>query len=181
MENKIVLGLTVAVLVLAISSFFTKDTIEVRTVDGQPVEVLSGQPGPEVYVHQYLRAGLTEGSMYTVSTTSATFTLASSAIRDARIISIASNANSAALTLTLPASTTWPSLANVGDTQTWVIDNLHTAAATTTTLTAGTGVDIDGTTANDDVINGGVSARLECWRLPTRDIRCIVEEMVDAG
>lgn len=182
MENKITLGLAIAVFALAGGIFMKNDaTVEVRTVDGQPVQVLGGQPSPEVYTHTYMRAGLTEGSISTVSTTSATYTLKDGELRDARVISIADTTYSAALTLTLPASTTWPSLAKVGDTQVWIIDNVHSAAATTTTIAAGTGVDIDGTTANDDVVNGGVSARLECWRLPTKDIRCIVEEMVDAG
>lgn len=136
--------------------------------------------GTESLSHIKVGAGMTEGGAYTISTTSATWTLNAREIRDVKVISIA-DTTSAVLTLTLPASSTWQGLEKVGDTQSWVIDNLHSNAATTTTITAGTGVDIDGTTANDDVINGGVSGRLDCWRLATSDIRCIVEEMVDAG
>lgn len=185
MENKVFLGsvlTTLAVLALAGAIFTKGDTVvQVRTVDGEPVEVLAGQPSPDVYVHQYLRAGLTTGAVANVSTTSATYTLRDSEIRDAKVISIADTSFSSALTLTLPASTTWQSLPKNGDAQEWIIDNLHSAAATTSTITAGTGVDIDGTTANDDVINGGVSGTLRCWKLPNSDVRCIVEEMVDAG
>jgi hypothetical protein len=128
------------------------------------------------------RGGFTEGSVDTISTTSATYTLTQEEMDNVKVISISAQATAAALTLTLPASSTMTALLPLnGDTQSWIIDNLHTSAATTTTVTAGTGVDIDGITANDDVINGGVSARLECWRLPDTNIRCIIEEMVDAG
>ena len=137
--------------------------------------------GTQSLSHINVGAGMTESGIYTVSTTSATWTLNAREIRDVKVIAIGSVTGAAAMTLTLPASSTWQGLEKVGDTQSWIIDNLHTAAATTTTVTAGTGVDIDGTTANDDVLNGGVSGRLDCWRLPTSDIRCIVEEMVDAG
>ena len=136
--------------------------------------------GTQSLSHINVGSGMTESGIYTVSTTSATWTLNAREIRDVKVIAIA-DTTSAVLALTLPASSTWQGLERVGDTQSWIIDNLHSNAATTTTVTAGTGVDIDGTTANDDVLNGGVSGRLDCWRLPTSDIRCIVEEMVDAG
>ena len=137
--------------------------------------------GTQSLSHINVGAGMTESGIYTISTTSATWTVNAREIRDVKVIAIGSVTGAAAMTLTLPALSTWQGLERVGDTQSWIIDNLHTSAATTTTVTAGTGVDIDGTTANDDVINGGVSGRLDCWRLPTSDIRCIVEEMVDAG
>lgn len=149
--------------------------------DNNQVPVGTEFVGPEAVGHIKTSAGLTEGGAYTISTTSATWTLNAREIRDVKVIAVASVTGAAAMTLTLPASSTWQGLEKVGDTQSWIIDNLHTAAATTTTVTAGTGVDIDGTTANDDVLNGGVSGRLDCWRLATSDIRCIVEEMVDAG
>lgn len=127
-------------------------------------------------------AGFVEGGQLTVSTTSAARTLTAAEMKAAKVISIADTAGSAVLALTLPATSTMSALLpNAGDSQSWVIDNLHSDAATTTTITAGTGVDIDGTTANDDVLNGGVSGRLQCWRLVNTDVRCIVEEMVDAG
>lgn len=128
--------------------------------------------------------GVVEGGVFTLSTTSSAVTLRDNDLKSAAVISISAAGTGVAqpaLALTLPASTTWSSLDVNGQSQSWVIDDNHTAAATTTTITAGTGVDIDGTTANDDVINGGVSGRLTCWRLPSSDIRCIVEEMVDAG
>lgn len=148
--------------------------------DSNQVAVGTEFVGPEAIGHIKTGAGLTEGGIYSISTTSASWTLNAREIRDVKVISI-TDTTSAALALTLPASSTWQGLEKIGDTQSWVIDNLHSNAATTTTITAGAGVDIDGTTANDDVINGDASGRLDCWRLPTSNIRCIVEEMVDAG
>lgn len=142
--------------------------------------------GPEVPYRLTTKAGFAQGGVFTVSTSSATLTVKDGDLANAATISIVQSSTTAtfdpALTLTLPASTTWPSLDANGTVQSWIVDNNQTGAATTTTIAAGAGVDIDGTTANDDVINGGVSGRLDCWRLPTTgNIRCIVEEMVDAG
>lgn len=147
----------------------------------EPVVNLGATPSPDIAQRLTTFSGLAEGGIFTISTTSATMTLKDADLANNKVVTVAAGANTVALALTLPASTTWPSLNKSGVAQSWVIDNQNTAAATTTTITAGTGVDIDGTTANDDVINGGVSGRLECWRLPNTDIRCIVEEMVDAG
>lgn len=140
---------------------------------------IGGAAGPDHYGHEYFNAGLSAGGVYTLSTTTNAI-LRDGDIEDAKVISISSSA-SPAISLTTPASSTWASLPDNGTAQSWIIDNLHTAAATTTTITAGTGVDLDGATTNDDVINGGVSGILTCWRLPSTNIRCIVEEMVDAG
>lgn len=126
--------------------------------------------------------GLIEGGGVVISTTSATYTLTQAEMQDVKVIVIASTALGEAITLTLPATSTMTTMIpNAYDTQEWIIDNLHTSAATTSTFAAGTGIDIDGTGANDDVINGGVSGRLVCTRLLTTDVRCIIEEFVDAG
>lgn len=138
--------------------------------------------GPEFVNRIMFTSGMTEGGGYvfTATSTQAAATLTDRDLSNNKVISIAT-VDAPALALTLPASSTWTGLSKPYEVQEWIIDNLHTAAATTTTITAGVGVDIDGTGANDDVINGGVSGRLQCWRLLSSDIRCIVEEMVDAG
>jgi len=97
------------------------------------------------------------------------------------VIDIPPSTYGAALTLTLPATTTFAAiLPNDGDTATWIIDNRHTAAGTTTSVV---GYDIDGDTANDDVINGGVSGKLTCWNVKDATsfaFRCYVNEGIDA-
>lgn len=165
-------ALAVAVLVFA-GAYFFKDT----------PNQLGSFPSPTVYDRVTASGGLARAGQFTIATTASSMTLKDFDLAGNAVISIsAMGAGQAALTLTLPASTTWPSLDRSGTVQSWIIDSNGLAAATTTTITAGTGVDIDGTTANDDVINGDVSGRLDCWRLPTTgNVRCIVEEMVDAG
>ena len=165
----------VAVLGLAFVGFFavTQDKVVQAPV------TLGSVSSPETYTRLTTKAGFAQGGVLTIATSSATRTLTDGDIANVATISIVqsstTNTIDPALALTLPASTTWPSLDANGTVQRWIIDNNQTSAATTTTITAGTGVDIDGTTANDDVINGGVSGTLACWRLPTTgNIRSIV-------
>jgi len=182
------LGMTaVAVALVAVAMLqIGKPPVNVQVVskDGEAV-VYEGSNvgtivGPEVSDHMFFNAGMAEGGVFTIATTGATLTLRDGDIREAKVISISALSTSSALALTLPASSSWPSLPKNGTAQEWIIDNLQ-AAATTTTITAGAGVDIDGTGANDDVINGDASGILNCWRLPSSNVRCIVQEMVDAG
>ena len=126
-------------------------------------------------------AGFVEGGQLTISTTSATYTLTQAEMQDVKVISLA-DTEAPTQTFTLPATSTMTTMIpNAGDAQSWIIDNLHTAAATTSTFAAGTGIDIDGLGANDDVLNGGVSGMLVCWRLVSTDVRCSIREHVDAG
>lgn len=160
---------------------YTKEPVVVN-VDGAQAS-FGASSGPDVTSRTTFQSGMAEGGEYvfTATSTQAAVTLTDRDMSNAKVITIAA-VDAPALVMTLPASTTWSGLNKPGVAQEWIIDNRHTAAATTTTITAGAGVDIDGTTANDDVLNGGVSGVLKCWRLSTTfDIRCIVEEMVDAG
>lgn len=171
---KDILTVAVALIALAVSvlAFTANDNASVGSA-----------AGPDVTERTTYYGGLAKGGQFMVATTASALTLKDADLATNAVISIkAMGAGQAALALTLPASTTWPSLNKAGVVQSWIIDNDGLAAATTTTITAGTGVDIDGPTANDDVLNGDVSGRLDCWRLPTTgNIRCVVEEMVDAG
>ena len=173
----------VAVVGLALVGFFAVTQDKVVVQDSDP---LQGYVGPELTSRVTTKAGFAQGGVLTIATSSATMTLTDGDIANVATLSIVisstTNAYDPALALTLPASTTWPSLDANGTVQRWIIDNNQTAAGTTTTITAGVGVDIDGDTANDDVINGGVSGEMACWRLPTTgNIRCTVSEKVDAG
>jgi hypothetical protein len=173
------LAVAVVALIVAVGSLVFPKTTE-RVVE--TVTLGASGSGQNTGSLQTFSGGLVQGGVYATTTTASSFTLPARAISDATIIRIGtSTVNSPVQTVTTPASTTWQGLDQIGDSKVWIIDNLYGAAATTTTITAGTGVDLDGVTANDDVINGGVSGRMECWRLQTRDIRCIVNEYVDAG
>lgn len=90
-------------------------------------------------------------------------------------------ANAAAITITLPATSTMTTLLpNAGDFREWMIDNAYTAAATTTTIAAGTGIDLIAVTANDDVQDGTEFARLTCYRKTNTDVACIISELLAA-
>ena len=153
----------------------------------QPEKDFGALSGPNViFPTNFLAPVSTEeltqgGGFTTISTTSATYTLTQSELESGNVLEIADTAGSAALALSLPATSSWTTLLpDAGDSRQWVVWNAHSAAATTTTITAGTGIDLQGDTANDDVINGGVFGLLECTRLDTTDIVCIVSEKVAA-
>lgn len=84
----------------------------------------------------------------------------------------------AAITITLPATSTMTTLLpSVGDTKEWLYQG-YTAAATTTTWTAGAGMDLIGLTTNDDVIDGNEYAEIKCTRMTDTDVTCIVSELL---
>lgn len=89
------------------------------------------------------------------------------------------NTASPALTLTLPATSTWTAvIPTAGDMREWIIDNQK--STTTLTIVAGTGIDLVAVTANDDVIDGVEQSRLTCWRQYDTDVSCIVSELLAA-
>lgn len=154
---------------------------------GEVVIPLGSGSGSEHYNKEFFRDGLfgskfsEGGGIITVATTSATYTLTQAELASGNVISISSVAGAAALALTLPATSTMTTLlADVGEARTWYIENLHTAAATTTTITAGTGIELQGIATGDDVINGGVWGKLACYREASRNVTCIVNEYVAA-
>lgn len=176
MKDYLAIGIAAIALVISLLGGGGETIREVTTKVG-------GQPGPDVTTRTTFQSGMAEGgeTLVTATSTQAAATLTDRDMSNSKVISITA-LDAPALVLNLPASSTWTGLDKPGVAQEWIIDNKHTNAATTTTITAGAGVDIDGTGANDDVINGGVAGRLICWRLSTTfDIRCIVEEFVDAG
>lgn len=93
----------------------------------------------------------------------------------------AGGAGQATIALTLPATSTMTTLlASSGDFREWVYDASALAAATTTTVTAGTGIDLIAVTTNDDVIDGAEYARISCWRKADTDVACITSELLNA-
>jgi hypothetical protein len=70
-------------------------------------------------------------------------------------------------------------LPNVGDFREWTYDASALAAATTTTILAGTGIDLIGVTNADDVIDGAEYARISCWRKSGSSVACITSELLN--
>ncbi len=109
-----------------------------------------------------------------------TYTLTQAELLGSSVLKFtAGGAGQAVIALTLPASSTLTSLLpNAGDMREWIYDASALAVATTTTITAGTGVDLIGVTTNDDVIDGLEFARLTCWRQTDTDVSCITSELL---
>lgn len=111
-----------------------------------------------------------------------TYTLTQAELLGSNVLKFtAGGAGQAVIALTLPATSTLTSLLpNAGDTRQWIYDASALVAATTTTVTAGTGVDLIAYTANDDVIDGAEFAVLTCWRQTDTDVSCITSELLNA-
>lgn len=93
----------------------------------------------------------------------------------------ASGAGQEVIALTLPAISTMTTLLpNVGDYREWLIDASDLAAATTTTITLGTGIDMIAVTAAEDVIDGGEYSELRCWRKSDNDVACVTSELINS-
>lgn len=81
--------------------------------------------------------------------------------------------------LTLPASTTFPGIPNAGDSRQIIIENGATAA-TTTTIVAGTGIDLQEPDGQNVVIGQNNYAILTATRMANSDIVVVVDEVIPA-
>lgn len=122
---------------------------------------------------------LTQGGNVT-SIASGAATLTQEQLASSTIITTTATTTGAAFTWTLPATSTLTSLLpNAGDTRAWLFKNTN-AAATTTTIAAGTGIILDEPDGQNVVIAGGNRAKIECWRDTNTDVICSVDERIDA-
>jgi hypothetical protein len=139
---------------------------------------LGAVSSPDVQSYMNVNGAFSQGGgVATVSTTSATYTLSFSEMDDESRIVVASTTVGAALTLTLPSSTEFPVFAGY---RTWVIENGHTGAATTTTIAAGTGVDLQEPDGQNVVIGINNYAFLTCFREVSTSVVCRVDETIPA-
>lgn len=93
----------------------------------------------------------------------------------------AGGAGQAVIALQLPATSTLTTLiASAGDCREWIYDSSALAAATTTTITAGAGMDLLAYTTNDDVIDGGEYSELRMCRQADGDVTVFTTEMLNA-
>lgn len=122
------------------------------------------------------------GILNVIDTNGGTYALTQAELLASNVLEMnAGGAGQAVIALTLPATSTWTTLIpDTGDFREWVIDASALSAATTTTVTAGTGIDLLGVTTADDVIDGVEFARLSCWRKENTDVACITSELLRA-
>jgi hypothetical protein len=109
------------------------------------------------------------------------FTLTQAQMEAGNMLSFAAGgAGQAAITITLPASSTLTTLLpDAGDSATWVYDSSLLAAATSTTFAGGTGTNVKETVGGNIAIAGGQGAVITCWRLASTNVTCLVEEVQD--
>ncbi|RJQ33891.1 hypothetical protein C4568_03760 [Candidatus Parcubacteria bacterium] len=145
---------------------------------GEVVGALSSPNVPSyLNVQGYFVQG---GGVSTVTPVTSTVTLTHAQMVDANVITFTASSTQAALTATLPASTTFPLPVEAGSYRSWVIENPFTAAATTTTIAAGTGIDLQVPDGQNVVIGINNYAFLTCLREASTDIVCRVDETIPA-
>lgn len=176
MNQKFTAGIAVLALVLGMVAVLTNGSVTEVTK-----KVVEGAAGPEHTEHQYFNNGLTDGGVIeTVSPTSGAVTLTRAQMDRAKIITFVASTTMPALTATTPASTTFPLPNKAGSYRTWVIENPFLAAATTTTIAAGTGVDLQEPDGQNVVIGITNYAFLTCYRKANTDVVCMVDETIPA-
>ena len=123
---------------------------------------------------------LTEGGAILASSTAG----AADTITEAQLIAYSQidyTPGDAAVTLTLPATSTLTTLIpNAGDKVTFKIRNLDATAATSTTIAAGTGMDLVENENGDVVIEGGNEAYIRLIRESDTDVTVSVDEYAAA-
>lgn len=174
MMKKIIIGI-----VLLVIGFFGGSV-----VTDAPVGSGSGQ---DHYNHEFFLDGLdakkfTQGGDVLVETpTGATHTLTEADLLNSKIITFTASTTMPALTLTLPATSTLVNLLpDAGDSREWLIENPFTGAATTTTIAAGTGIDLQEPDGQNVVIGIDNYALLNCFREVSSDVVCTVDEHIPA-
>lgn len=126
--------------------------------------------------------GFTQGGgVVSLTPDTASVTLTQANLLAGNVITFTASTTIGAVTLTLPATSTMTTLlASSGDTRSWVIENPFTAAATTTTIAAGTGVDLQENDGQNVVLGINNYAWLTCFRESSTDVVCSVNETVPA-
>ncbi len=166
MENKyIIVGLVVALLLSGYS-------VINGGKDGK--DGVGAVSSPDVLSYMNVHGAFTQaGGLSTVlQVAEGTHTLTFAEMATANIITFTASTTQGALTVTLPATTTFPLGTWTGAYRSWVIENPFTAAATTTTLAAGTGVDLQEPDGQDLVVDIDDYGWLTCFREASTDIVC---------
>ncbi len=122
------------------------------------------------------------GAVSLVDANGGTYTLTEAELLASNYLKFAAGGTGqAVIALTLPATSTMTTLIkNPGDCREWVYDATELVAATTTTITAGTGHDVIAYTTADDVIDGNEFAFIKMCRQPDMDVTTFTSEILQA-
>ena len=151
---------------------------------GAPVveEALGALSGPDVYsylkVHGRFMQGGYMGTDAPAISTSTADTITATQVW--KYSGLDYTPGTAAMNITLPASSTLTFLKSPGDCLEWRFRNLDTTSATSTTIVAGTGIDLVEFEGGDVVIEGGNEALIRFCRELDTDVTAYVVEYVAA-
>lgn len=125
---------------------------------------------------------LTEGGgVVTLTPTSNAITMTEANLLAGNVFTFTASSTMPALTVTLPATSTMTTfIPNAGDMHRFVIENPFLAAATTTTIAAGAGIDLQEPDGQNVVIGITNYAWLTCYREASTDVVCSVDETIPA-
>jgi len=142
---------------------------------------LGALSGPDVYSYLFVHGAFSQGGgVSTATPDDATYTFSGGDMSTNNVLTFVASTTMPALTATLPASTTFPLSSEAGAYRSWVIVNPFLAAATTTTIAAGTGIDLQEPDGQNVVIGINNFAWLTCFRMASTDIVCSVDETIPA-
>lgn len=124
-----------------------------------------------------VQGALTSGlGVLEMATSTGTTVLTASQLLDNSFFDITVNDGTTA-SITLPATSTLKDVLDPGATRKWMIHNA-TSSTMAMTIVTGTGIDLIGVTANDDVIDATEYSELECMRKADQDWFCRISELV---
>ncbi len=143
-------------------------------------ESLGAMASPDVYSYLYVHGRFMQGAyMLATSTAGAATTMLASDLMTYSGFDF--TPGDAAVTLTLPATSTITGfIGEPGECVDFRIRNLDATAATSTTIAAGTGIDLVENENGDVVIEGGNEAQLKFCRELDTDITVYVDEYIAA-
>jgi hypothetical protein len=176
MNNKYFLVTVAVLIIIAIGGYLFPQATSTVT------KTLGVAAGPFHTEHQTFSIGSTEGgAVWATTTLAATHTFDAATLDKYRVLRFLGASKAAAITATLPATSTMSSIIpKAGDTRTWIIENGYGAAATTTTIAAGTGIDLQEPDGQNVVIGINNYAFLTCFREASSDIVCKIDETIPA-
>lgn len=175
MDYKTIIAAGIAALVCSVAVVFLSP---VKTVETPTLGALTS---PDISSYVNVQGAFSQGGGVTTATPDdATYTVTYADMVSSNVITFVASTTMPALTATLPASTTFPIGQYAGAYREWVIINPFTAAATTTTIAAGTGIDLQEPDGQNVVIGITNYAWLTCFRLANTDISCSVDETIPA-
>lgn len=170
--------LIVSVLVSALIAVGIIQVMPTKVVTETIVGAISN---PDIQGYLNVHGKFEQGGKVTTATpTSATYTFTFADMSESSILTFVASTTMPALTATLPATTTFPLSGEAGARRTWLLVNPFTAAATTTTVAAGTGVDLQEPDGQNVVIGITNYAWITCHRLLSTDITCNIDETIPA-